>query len=100
MRSKHFNVLGLAVVFWIGSNQLFACGLNFPNNLLDQGDKAVLVAPIADFYRELERMKLVETRFRAVPAGSGFASQAVDAEAEDLGKALKKAKGGERRCCS
>ena len=41
---------------------LFACGPWFPNNLLDGGDPAVLVAPRASFIVELQRMKLVETR--------------------------------------
>jgi hypothetical protein len=35
------HAVGLAAVLWIGSNQLFACGLSFPNNLLDQGDQAI-----------------------------------------------------------
>src|ERR1035438_8835310 len=45
---------------------LSACGPNFPNNLLDGGDAAVLVAPVADFIGELQRMKLVESKFQAV----------------------------------
>jgi tetratricopeptide (TPR) repeat protein len=76
---------------------MFACGPNFPNNLLDGGDAAVLVAPVTDFIAELQRMKLVESRFQAVPLNeedkqSSFAAQTAAAELTDLTAALKKAK--------
>ena len=76
---------------------LSACGPNFPNNLLDGGDAAVLVAPVADFIGELQRMKLVESKFQAVPLEgkddpASFAAQAAAAELTDLVAALKKAK--------
>ena len=76
---------------------LFACGPNFPNSLLDRGDAAVLGAPVIDFIGELERMRLVESRFQAVPSieESGwnrFSTQAGTAEIVDLTVALKKAK--------
>ena len=73
-----------------------ACGPEFPNNLLDLGDEAVLVAPEANFYEELERMDLVPTRFAAVPRqGEGqlsFADQTIDGESNDLLTSLKRAK--------
>src|SRR5687767_14702693 len=47
--------------------RLPACGPFFPNNLLDGGDQAVLVAPLVNFERELQRMKMIESRFKAVP---------------------------------
>ena len=76
---------------------LFACGPDFPNTLLDGGDAAVQVAPVLDFIGELERMKLVESRFQAVllnggSGGESFATQAASAELADLVAALKKAK--------
>ena len=76
-----------------------ACGPWFPNYLLDGGDPAVLVAPRASFIVELQRMKLVESRFQAVPLNgrqdeASFADQAAAAEAADLSAALKKAKVG------
>ncbi len=76
---------------------LFACGPNFPNTLLDGGDAAVLVAPVTDFIAELQRMKLVESRFQAVPLNeqdkqASFAAQTAAAELTDLTAALKKAK--------
>ena len=79
------------------SGSVFACGPWFPNSLLDGGDGAVLVAPVTDFIQELQRMKLVESSFQAVPlkweAGQGsFAGQAAAAELADLAAVLKKAK--------
>ena len=76
---------------------LLACGPDFPNNLLDGGDAAVLVAPVTDFVGELDRMKLVQSRFQAVPLSeddhrANFAAQTAAAELSDLAAALKKAK--------
>ena len=80
-----------------GPAPLLACGPNFPNNLLDGGDAAVLVAPVADFISELQRMNLVESKFQAIPLDGedrrdSYASQAATAELADLTAALKKAK--------
>ena len=90
-----FLFLLAAVLQWPAS--LFACGPNFPNNLLDGGDAAVLVAPVTDFIGELQRMKLVESKFQALPFEgkddqASFATQAAAAELTDLAAALKKAK--------
>ena len=57
----------------------------------------MLVAPVSDFIGELQRMKLVESRFQAVPLTgeddrASFATQAAAAELTDLAAALKKAK--------
>ena len=73
--------------------KLFACGPFFPNNLLDEGDRAVLQPPLADFRGELERMKLV-TKLRAVPPASGqsFHEQSAELELKDLSAALKREK--------
>ncbi len=83
-------VLGLALLA-VGSSA-HACGPFFPNNLLDRGDEAVLVAPLADFARELERLKLATCRFDYVRATNGYAAQTCDAEMLDLTAALKRAK--------
>jgi LysM repeat protein len=77
-----------------------ACGPSFPNNLLDQGDEAVLVAPVTGFEAELARMRLATSRFQALPPEgnnqrSSYAAQAAAAEANDLAAALKKAKASE-----
>ncbi|MEO7298088.1 MAG: hypothetical protein ABI042_05870 [Verrucomicrobiota bacterium] len=70
-----------------------ACGPNFPNNLLDGGDEAVLVAPTTNFKRELERMKLVESKIQAVNPGDGNpANQTFEADVGDLIAALQKKK--------
>ena len=84
------------VVFFLclGSVRLPACGPGFPNNLLDAGDHAVLQPPIADFQRELERMKLVAAKTRAVPLAEGqrYSNQSTEVEMSDLAAALKRAK--------
>src|SRR2546427_16086 len=88
-------------MFWViaaivtqAQNQTPASNPEFPSNLLDQGDNAVLMAPVTDFYSELENMKLAPSRFQAVPAEDetpgGFAAQAEQAEVSDLQAALKK----------
>ncbi len=69
-----------------------ACGPFFPNNLLDQGDEALLSAPVASFERELVRLNLAPSRFAAVPATNRYAAQTFDAELADLATALKQAK--------
>jgi hypothetical protein len=80
----------LAAGLLAGAGPTQACGPWFPNNLLDGGDKALLVAPTARFAGELERMKLVNSRFQAVPPDpqSSLADQTADSEGADLYKAL------------
>ena len=68
----------------------FACGSNFPNEMLDRGDDAVLAAPIADFNRELERIHLLPANFTAVLTTNDYASQTTDADLADLRAALRK----------
>src|SRR5262249_51976716 len=80
-----------ACLLWAA--QARACGPDFPNNLLDQGDKAVLIAPEANFAAELKRMNLVASKFKAVQTeGGNYASAAADTEMSDLTAALKKSK--------
>jgi hypothetical protein len=69
-----------------------ACGPFFPNNLLDAGDQGVLQAPVADFQRELTRMRLVTATTRAVPLNQGqtYFDQATAAEMSDLAAARKR----------
>ena len=95
MKSKNYSaaVLSAAIIsgFAVCS---FACGPDFPNNLLTGGDSAVLQPPIADFQRELERMKLVSTPTRAVPpaASQSLREQTVEKEMADLAAALERKK--------
>jgi LysM repeat protein len=56
--------------------------------MLDRGDTAVLVAPVANFYRELDRMQLAPPRFRAVTSTNSFADETLQAELADLRAAL------------
>ena len=95
MKSKSFSAaIFLAAVVLVFAGKMFACGPDFPNNLLDAGDNAVLQAPVADFQRELERMKLVTTSTRAVPLADGqnFNDQSSAAEMSDVAAALKREK--------
>lgn len=59
--------------------------------MLDRGDAAVFVAPVADFYRELDRMQLAPPRFRAVTSTNSFADETLQAELADLRAALHEA---------
>jgi len=79
----------------LAPSRLRACGPFFPNNLLDGGDQAVLVAPLADFGRELQRMKLMGSLFQAVPLetegkSTTHSSQTSETELSDLAAALKR----------
>ncbi len=76
--------LGLAAARLCRAEPAAACGPDFPNNLLDQGDTAVLAAPVANFAAELDRMNLVTSKFKAT------ATESTDAEMADLSAALKK----------
>ncbi len=94
MKSKNFSAaIFLAVVISSFAGSVFACGPDFPNNLLNGGDEAVLQPPVANFQRELERMKLVTTKLRAVlHAGPDFYNESSEAEMTDLAAALKREK--------
>jgi photosystem II stability/assembly factor-like uncharacterized protein/tetratricopeptide (TPR) repeat protein len=83
-----------AIIFFWGAGKTSACGPFFPNNLLDAGDQAVLQAPVTDFRRELERMKLVTANTRAIPPAGGqqFHDQSSEVEMTDLAAALKRGK--------
>lgn len=85
------GILFLALLC-LGASPARACGPDFPNNLLDSGDYAVLVAPTVRFGEELERMQLVPTRWRAVIAANDHPSETAEAELADLKAALRKLK--------
>jgi hypothetical protein len=78
-----FAAAGTALVW-----TLLACGPMFPNMLLNGGDRALLVAPVANFWKEIQGMKLNPPRFASVPAQQGYAEEAADQELADLREAL------------
>jgi hypothetical protein len=82
----------LLALLCLAASPAHACGPDFPNNLLDSGDYAVLVAPTVRFGEELERMQLVQTRWRAVIAANDHPRETADAELADLNAALRKLK--------
>jgi tetratricopeptide (TPR) repeat protein len=68
----------------------WACGPSFPNWLLGDGDRAALVAPVADFFREISRLKNTRApRFQTVPPDTSHPAQTADAEWQDLQAALE-----------
>ena len=73
------------------ANSLFACGPDFPNNLLDDGGDALLAAPYSNFYRELDRLHLAPSRYQAVPSTNDYAGQNITIEQGDLIIALLQA---------
>ncbi len=75
----------------IAAYSSLACGPWFPNNMLDRGDAAVLVAPVADFYTELERMPASPTSLRAVISTNSYAEETLLAELTDLRAVLRQA---------
>ena len=87
---KQVSCAAFAIAFClVAAIRAFACGPFFPNTLLNQGDAVVLTAPEARFRTELERMKLVATAWRALPA-TNHAHQTFDTELADLRAALDK----------
>jgi hypothetical protein len=91
LKSTKIKAALLAPAFLLSVSPLLACGPWFPNNMLDRGDTAVLVAPVADFYRELDRMQLTPPRFHAMTSTNSYAEQTLQAELADLRAALHKA---------
>ena len=81
------------IFIWLASlNPSSACGPFFPNSLLDGGDNALLVAPVASFHAELAAMKLAPPRHRAKLPDNSHAQQTADADLLDLRSALNQAK--------
>jgi hypothetical protein len=91
LKNKSLTIAGFALALWIGLSHVFPCGPFFPNTLLDRGDDAIMTAPEARFYKELERMKLVSSKHRAIPT-TNHPRQTFDAELADLAAALEKAR--------
>lgn len=58
--------------------------------MLDRGDAAVLVAPVANFYHELARMQIATPQFTAVTSTNSYSDETLQTELADLRVALKK----------
>src|SRR5947199_6969055 len=92
LKQKSLRATILCALIWFGADLVFACGPDFPNTLVDGGDKAVLSAPVVNFTRELERMKLSAPAFVANPATNSYMRQTLETDLMDLNAALRKAK--------
>ena len=90
LKSESHRTWTVALATWFGVAALVACGPDFPNTLLEGGDGALLMAPVADFSRELQRMKFAAPAFEALPATNGFGTQNIEADLADLNIALRK----------
>jgi hypothetical protein len=74
----------------VGLHRANACGPEFPNSLLFDGDVILLKAPESDFKAEMERLKPSRPQFEAVISkSSSWAEQSLEAELTDLRKVLK-----------
>ncbi len=84
---------GVLLLALAGFQPAEACGPDFPNWLLSEGDQAVLVAPQGDFAAELARMNLARPRVHAIaPKIPGaYSAQSLEADLADLRRALKQA---------
>jgi photosystem II stability/assembly factor-like uncharacterized protein/tetratricopeptide (TPR) repeat protein len=85
---KHFRAPVLFLSVYLPAIRLSACGVNFPNNLLNGGDNALLAAPVANFEHEMERMHLATNSFQAFITTNSYARDSADAELADLRAAL------------
>ena len=87
LKSKSLKAALLAPLFFSVS-PLLAYAPWSSNNMLDRGDQSVLIAPVADFYHELDRMQLAPARFPAVTSTNSFAEETLQAELAGLREAL------------
>ncbi|MBI2876620.1 MAG: hypothetical protein HYY20_07040 [Candidatus Tectomicrobia bacterium] len=91
-------ILAAGLAGWVSLAYVWACAVPFPQQLLVRQDMAVLAPPVADFRRELERIKLPGIPpFRAIPAGEYPFLQNAAADYADLQAALQEMDLPERR---
>src|SRR5436190_4335534 len=90
LRNRQLLVVLVTASAALSSLAVLACGPLFPNSMLDRGDDAVLAAPVADFYKELQRLNLPAPKFQAVLSTNDHFTQSTEADLADLRAALKK----------
>jgi len=90
--SVRFNhkIILMAMILSLSAGALQACGPSFPNRVLLGGDNVVLKAPVANFRKEIERIKPpVPPRFEAVlPSGGQYRQQTATIDVAELENAL------------
>ena len=89
LRLNH-KIIVIAMTLSLSAGALQACGLSFPNRVLLGGDNVVLKAPIANFWKEIERIKPpVPPQFEAVPPSRGrYRQQTAAIDVAELENAL------------
>ncbi|MHC4890510.1 MAG: hypothetical protein ACYTEO_13720, partial [Planctomycetota bacterium] len=94
------KIILMAMILSLSAGILRACGPFFPNRVLLGGDNVVLKAPIANFRKEIERIKPpVPTQFEAVPPSRGqYRQQTATIDVAEVENALAgRNLGGEQR---
>src|SRR3989442_794737 len=68
LKSESHRTWTVALATWFGVAALVACGPDFPNTLLEGGDGALLMAPVADFIRCSSREKSATGAMSSAPS--------------------------------
>ncbi|MDB6028427.1 MAG: LysM domain protein, partial [Verrucomicrobiales bacterium] len=88
-RSKFLPLWFSIACALVAAKTIEACGPDFPNAFLNRGDEAMLVAPRASFYAEMDLLQLPRARFQAIPATNGNFEQTLEVDLAELRKALE-----------
>jgi tetratricopeptide (TPR) repeat protein len=80
------------LVAGVSLTQAFADAPWYPRVLLNKGDDAVLIAPEAMFYHEIDRIHLPSAQFAAKPPTDSYETETADAELADLAVTLRRMK--------
>lgn len=92
IRQRHLCLAAFLTIVILppATDRTRACGPYFPNQILTQGDDALLWAPVADFHLEIERLCPADgAPFKAVV--TNLDSQTADVDRAELESALKAA---------
>ncbi|MDM8005720.1 MAG: hypothetical protein QUV05_06160 [Phycisphaerae bacterium] len=95
MRLRWYSLeLAAAVIVagWLSPTVAWACGPNFPNRLLTDGDNAVLKPPTADFTVEVDQIQLPgkADMIALLPEDGNKSRQTTDTDLTELREALQK----------
>jgi len=99
VRFNHKIIIVISMILALAEVPLLACGPHFPNRVLLGGDNVVLKAPVANFHKEIERIKPpVPPQFEAVPPSRGqYRQQTATIDVAELENALAERNLGEEQ---